>query len=86
MPDADTILAGGADLCGDLVGQFRVEFPDLTPTPTEALDAAVDAWIGHAESIVFDCPDDRSDLSERLDELDVLAAEIDAGLAADAGA
>ena len=86
VPDADTIIAGGVDLCGDLVGQFRVEFPELTPTPTEGLDAAVEAWVGHAESIVFDCPHDRSDLEERLGELDVLAAEIDAGLAADTGA
>lgn len=83
LPAADALLTGGEELCGDLLGRLRVDLPALLPTPTEALDDAVEAWIRHAESIAFDCPDDRDDLDERLDELDVLAAEIDAGLAAD---
>ena len=83
VPDAETIIAGGQDVCGPLVGRFRQTAPELTPTPSEALDDAVGAWIAHAESIVFDCPSDRADLADRLATLDVLAAEIDAGLAAD---
>ena len=84
VPDADTIVAGGAEFCGELVGELRVELAELRPTPTEALDDPVDDWIAHAENIAFDCPDDRADLANRLRTLDLIAAEIEAGLAADA--
>jgi hypothetical protein len=83
MPDADAIIAGGEDLCGALVGQLRLTAPALLPSPTEALDDAVRAWIGHAEGIAFDCPDDRAELDARFDALAVLAAEVDAGLSTD---
>ncbi len=83
VPDAETVLAGGQDLCDDLVGQLRVSLPELIPTPTEALDDAVRAWINHAETIAFECRTERSELESQLDTLEVLAAEIDAGLAAD---
>ena len=83
MPDADELAAGGADLCGELVGLFHAEMPDLRPTPTEALDAAVEAWVDHAETIVFECHHDPDDLAARFATLNVLAAEIDSGLAAD---
>lgn len=83
VPDADEFLAGGADLCGDLVGRFREDLPALQPTPTEALDGAVDDWTADAESIAFDCPDDRDELTERLEILDEIAVEVDAGLDAD---
>lgn len=85
VPDEVTLLGGGQPLCDDLVGEFRTRLPALRPTPTEALDDAVHAWVSHAESIVFECPRDPGQLAERLAVLDVLAAEIDAGLAADAG-
>lgn len=85
VPSADAIVAGGEDLCGDLVGRYRVELPALFPTPDEALDGVVREWSSQAESLVFDCPDDRAEIDERLLDLDVVAAEIDAGLAADAG-
>lgn len=84
LPDADTLLAGGQPMCDELVGELRSSLDRLTPTPTEALDDAVRAWVDHAHTIVFECPEDPDDLAARLAELDVLAAEIDAGFAADA--
>lgn len=83
-PTEAQLLDGGNDVCDELVGRFREVLPRLTPTPTEALDDAVCAWVDHAESLVFDCPDDPAEIERRLDELAVLAAEVDAGLAADA--
>lgn len=81
-PTADELLAGGEDRCGELVGRFRELLPRLTPTPTAALDDAVEAWVDHLESLAFDCPDDPDEVAERLEELAVLEAEIDAGLSA----
>jgi hypothetical protein len=83
VPTADAIASGGEDLCGDLVGRYRVELPALFPTPDPALDDVVREWTAELESLVFDCPDDPGELDGRLAELDVLAAEVAAGLAAD---
>lgn len=82
-PTADEILEADQDTCDELVSRLRELLPRLTPTPTEALDAAVEAWGDHLESLAFDCPDDPAEVERRLDELAVLRAEIDAGLAAD---
>ncbi len=82
-PTEADLLEGGRERCDELVGRFREVLPRLTPTPTEALDDAVEAWVHHAEALVFDCPDDPVEVERRLDELAVLAAEVDAGLAAD---
>ena len=84
VPAAGGFIDRGEDLCGELVGDLRSARKDLLPTPIEALDGPVDAWLSHAESIAFDCPTDDPDrLRGRLHELDVLAAEVDAGLVAD---
>lgn len=83
VPTVDEFLVGGRPLCDSLVGQLRVSAGELTPTPAEALDDAVEAWVDHAESIAFECDLDRGALAERLRELEVLAVEIDAGLAAE---
>ena len=85
VPEAGVFVDRGEDLCGELVGDLRSGREDLLPTPTEGLDDPVHAWLSHAESIAFDCPvDDPDRLRERLHDLDILAAEVDAGLAADA--
>lgn len=80
-PSLGDLVDGGAERCDELTGRFREVLPRLTPSPGEALDDAVEAWVAHAESLVFDCPDDAAEIERRLDELSVLAAEIDAGLA-----
>lgn len=82
VPDESVLRDGGQELCDDLVGRLRSTRDTLTPTPTELLDDAVDAWISHAETLVFECTLDEDLLAAKLRELDVLAAEVDAGLAA----
>jgi hypothetical protein len=84
VPTADAISDGGQDLCGERLGLFRAEMPKLLPTPAEELDSAVGEWVSHAETMVFECPTDPADLAERFEILDVLAAEVDAGLIAEA--
>lgn len=84
VPAAEVFLDGGEALCDPLVGELRSSRQELLPTPTGALDAAVHAWITHAESVAFDCPtDDPALLRDRLHDLGVLTAEVDAGLTAD---
>jgi hypothetical protein len=85
VPSAAELADGGRPLCDELVGEYRESMTRLTPTPSETLDDAVEAWVDHAESIVFECPAEPAAIEQRLGELDVLAAEIDAGLDADAG-
>jgi len=84
VPAAEVFLDQGQVLCSDLVGQLHAGREELLPTPVEELDAAVRDWVSHAESIAFDCPTNDPDrLRDRLHGLDVLAAEVEAGLAAD---
>lgn len=83
VPGADAFIEGGEEMCSDLLGDLRVGREELLPTPADSLDDAVHAWIDHAESIAFECPDDPEELDEGLHDLDVIAAEVDAGLAAD---
>jgi hypothetical protein len=85
VPTADELIEGGRPRCDELVGELRETLPDLTPTPDESLDDVVDTWSDQAETIVFDCQLDPELLTERMDELDALRAQIDAGLAAERG-
>lgn len=79
-PREDLLRDDAADLCGRLVGEFREQMPALTPTPTEAMQPAVDDWVHHAETIVFECPNDPDVIDASYAELGVLAAEVDAAL------
>lgn len=79
VPTADEFASGGQDLCDELTGEMREQLPELTPTPSDALDDVVSSWTEHAEGIAFDCPDG-AELRERLAELEVLAAEIESGI------
>ncbi len=83
VPSAEAIVDGGQDFCGERLGVFRTDMPALLPTPADELDGAVEEWIAHAETIVFECPTDLTDLTSRFEALDVLAAEVDAGVAAE---
>ena len=76
----DLLDDGAADLCSRLVGVFREQMPALTPAPVEAMEPAVEDWVRHVETIVFDCPDDPSVVDASYEELDVLTAEVDAAL------
>lgn len=83
VPAPEVFLDQGQVLCSELVGRLRSGREELLPTPIEELDAAVSSWVSHAESIAFDCPTSDPDmLRDRLRGLDVLVAEIDAGLVA----
>ncbi len=80
IPDADSILDGGRELCDELDGQLRVSLPELLPSPYEILDDPVGEWTSHAVSLVFECSADESTIVEQLETLDFLAAEVDGGL------
>lgn len=82
VPTEAELVAGGRELCDELVGLYRERFDDLIPTPSEGLDDAVDAWTDQAEQIAFECPDDPDVLAAEYEALRRLEAEIDAGLAA----
>ncbi len=80
VPSEAEIAEAGEEVCGSFLGEVRASREDLLPTPREVLDGSVRDWIAEAESIGLDCPDPGDDLSERLGDLAVLAAEVDGGL------
>ncbi len=82
IPDVEALLDGGREYCDQLDGQYRVSLAELLPSPIDVLDEPVSEWSAHAASIVFGCSEDEAVLADQLETLDVLAAEIDAGLAA----
>ncbi len=81
VPSADAFLTDDPTTCDRLLGDFRTVLPALTPTPDEALDDAVAGWVGDAESLAQECPADPVEVEARLTELEILADEIEAGLA-----
>lgn len=86
VPTAETLVDEGEARCESVLGEVRAAREDLVPTPSEVLDDTVDDWISRVESVMFDCPvDDADDLRDRLHDIDVVTAEIDAGLLADDG-
>ena len=82
VPTEAELVVGGRELCDELVGLYRERFDDLTPTPSEGLDDAVEAWTEQAEQIAFECPTDPEILAAEYEALRRLEAEIDAGLEA----
>lgn len=85
IPTAEGVLNGGVDLCGERLGTMRIELPKLRPTPSEVIDSTVEEWAALAETIMFECPSDPTELDDQLKTLHALAAEVDAGLSASAG-
>lgn len=76
-PSPERIADDGTEVCGDFLGEVRERRDGLLPTPDEALDEVVREWIAEAEALGLDC-EREGDLTERLDELERLADEIDA--------
>lgn len=67
--------------CDRLLVAARAAEPELLPSPDEALDGPVQKWLDDAETIGFECRD-HPDLEHGLTELDIIEAEIAAGLRA----
>lgn len=84
VPEAEEVLAEGEEVCGSFLGEVRSRREDLLPAPTEVLDDTVSAWLADAEAVGLDCADDEEQLRQRLDDLEVLESQIDAGLEAGA--
>lgn len=80
VPESDEVLDDGQDVCGEFLGEVRARREDLLPTPKRALDDTVTAWLSKAEAIGLDCGDDEEILRDRLEDLDVLASQVDAAL------
>lgn len=80
VPDLDEVVAGGRDLCGKALGELRASRQELLPAPTSALDDLVETWLGHAETMLFECPHDRSTLAELELDLERQAGLVTANL------
>ena len=84
VPSEDAFGSGDAESrCTALLAGIRESHAALLPTPDRALDVAVDAWLGRAEGLAFECPagaEQRELRRTAFSELAVLEAEIDAGL------
>lgn len=85
VPTEQELIDGGRDLCDSVLADLHEQTPDLLPAPDAVLEGPVQEWIEHAEAIAFECPVSDTEFREnRYHELTILAAEISAGLAADA--
>lgn len=82
VPSESELAERGRDLCDRVLGEMRVGFDDLDPTPSPTLDDVVRAWTELAERIAFECPRG-AELTARMTDLDRLATEIDAGIDGD---
>jgi len=74
--------------CNTLLVRARRAQPRLLPTSDEALDAPIRAWLAKAESLGYECPAARGRAEAHraaLEDLRILRAEIEAGLAAKTG-
>lgn len=83
VDDIAADVASGDERCNELLGDLRASRETLLPTPNEVLDESVESWLALAESLAFDCPSDADEVVERVHDLEVLRAEIDAGVVAD---
>ncbi len=68
------------DACEAYLGTVRTEREQVLPSPAASLDAAVTEWIDKAEQLTFDCDEDAYDTE--YEELGVIEAEVEGGLAA----
>ncbi len=81
-PVATVVGDDGEEACGAALGELRAAREDLLPSPRAVLDGSVGEWLSSAEGLMLDCPDDVAEAEERVDDLAVLAAEVDGGLTA----
>lgn len=82
LPSAETLTGDGEDVCGGALGDLRAAREELVDTPRPVLDDSVSDWVGEAEALLLECPSEEDEVAERLEDLEVLAAEVDAGLEA----
>ena len=78
----------GESYCHDLLVAARELELTLLPAPIEALDAPIEAWITQAAHIGFECRARRGYPEQsraEMHDLEVLGAEINAGLEAERG-
>lgn len=81
VPEATEVEDGGSELCGDFLGEVRSRREELLPSPDEQTDEAFRVWLEKAEALGLDCEDGAEDLDTRLDELDMLANQVDLAVA-----
>lgn len=82
VPSADALTGDGEDACGGALGDLRAAREELVDTPRPVLDDSVSDWVSEAEALLLECPSDEEEVAERLENLEVLAAEVEAGLEA----
>lgn len=76
VPSERELVEGGRTYCDQLLGQLRSELTDLTPTPSESVDPAFDAWSDHVRTLAFECPNDPTEIDVALSTIRQLEAEI----------
>lgn len=78
VPTEHELVDGRRTYCDQLLGRLRVELTDLTPTPSESIDPAFDAWSDHLRTLAFECPVVPMEINAALSTIHQLEAEIDA--------
>lgn len=80
----ESVLAAGDPIatCNDALANIRTDGAALFPTPDEAIEDTVNAWVGVAEEMLFDCPPSDG-FSDAYGELFRLQAEVETVLEID---
>ncbi len=80
VPTELELAEGGRGYCDQLLGQLRTELPALTPSPSESIDPALDAWNNQLLTLAFECPSNPSLIGQQLSKLHEFETEIAAVL------
>lgn len=80
VPTEQEFAEGGRGYCDQLLGQLRAELPALTPSPSESIDPALDAWNNQLLTLAFECPSNPSLISQEFSKLHDFESEIAAVL------
>ena len=80
VPTEQEFAEGGRAYCDQLLGQLRTELPALTPSPSESIDPALDAWSNQLRTLAFECPSNPSIIRHELSKLHDFETEIAAVL------
>lgn len=77
MPaESDLVDAESSEICGEALGNLRLDRVSLFPAPDKVIAETTEAWLSLAESTLFECPPSGG-FDEAYRELGLLEAEVE---------
>ncbi len=79
IPDESSLSGDPGEICESTLVLLRENTETLFPAPDDLIADSARQWLEVAEGMFFECPP-ADGFSDSYDQLDVLEAEIDAGM------